>query len=396
MSQSRTGVLFLLVSLALAPACSESSPDGTGMTNQAPDLTDQHKGGDKADAVAAVYRVYDATSADPWPGKAIVKVSTFGISAVSVGIVYQIQYAGNYWSDMSDGQWHTAYGYYSGKEDNGASLFTVEVELDYSLGTSGYMRYAVFAIDGDSDQTHWDNNGGGDYFMFSNPSGSPMLSVTMEPGEDTAVLDLYTLDFGMETLNVTYTVDGWGTTKSADAEWLEQYGNTDHWRLVVATPEGTAELSLYGELTFSDARIRADNFGHDYHFGFTDAAPAIITFTEDGIDIDGTLKKGGFFQVFYDRKAKCTNCKYGMCSRSITMQYRLYQDHPFWEEPMYQRVNYDYETNTEVLEPPVMHTETVYIPLNADHLSIWFYHSGGYPPCSEWDSNNGEDYGFDL
>jgi len=112
--------------------------------------------------------------------------------------------------------------------------------------------------------------------------------------------------------------------------------------------------------------------------------------------VEGDLKKGGYFQVYYDRPAKCTTCKYGMCSRSIFMQYRLYDDYPFWEESMYQRVSYNYDTNEDVLEPPVMYTEPAYIPSTAETLSTWFYHSGGYPPCSEWDSDNGKDYHFEL
>ena len=394
----RKKLTFLAAALALAvvvlPTCTqEESAEGVGLSNEAPDLSDRKKAAGKADSGAPVFRVWDSHSTVNYARRVFIKLSTSGISPVSVGVVYTTGDNYHYWGASSDPNWETAYGGYVGTDDAGNANFNVDFPVPDTMGSYGYVRYAVFAVDGDTGATHWDNNGGDDYFLFLTQTNSAVSSVQFERGEGTVAVDIYSYNLGYEDLFVHYTLDEWDTTKEDQAEYIDQSGTWDHYRLVVATPEDAKEIALAIRLEWDDSTIWANNFGHDFHFGLQETEPATITFTEAGHDVEGTLKKGGYFKVAYDRPAQCTGCKYGMCFRTVRAQFRFWETEAFWAETMYQSTA---NSGDGSYMPADLSTEPVYIPLSADKISMWFQHSAGYPDCTAWDSDQGNNYNFDL
>lgn len=384
----------LALSLVLSPACNEEdSGNGVGLTNEAPDTGDRNKASGKADAQAPIFRVWDSHSTVNYARRVFIKLSTSGISPVSVGVVYTTGSNYYYWGASSDPVWETAYGGYTGTDDAGTANFNVDFPVPDTMGSSGFIRYAAFAVDGNTGITHWDNNGGDDYYVFLTQSNSAVSSVQFEQQDGTVAVDIYSYNLGYEELFVRYSLDEWATSHDEQAEYIDQSGTWDHYRLIVATPEEAKELAVAVRLEWDESTIWANNSGHDYVFGLVPSDAAIITFTEGGSEVAGTLAPGGYFQVVYDRPAQCTGCKYGMCFRTIRAQFRFWDTDAFWAETMYQSTS---NSNDGSFQPELMATEPVYIPLSAEKISMWFNHTAGYPDCSAWDSDQGNNYNFSL
>ena len=386
--------LVLAGTLVLLPTCNtEESTGETPLTNEAPDLTDKHKASGKADAEAPIFRDWDSHSTVNYNRRVFIKLSTTGISPVSVGVVYTTGSNYYYWGASSDPQWDNAYGSYEGANNAGRTSFHVDFPVPDTMGSEGFIRYAAFAVDGDTGITHWDNNGGDDYYVFLTQSNSAVSSVQFEKGDGTVGIDIYSYNLGYEDVFVRYTLDQWETSKEEKAEYVDQSGTWDHYRVIVATPEEAGEIALAVRLEWAESTIWANNYGHDYSFGLKPTDPAVITFTEDGYDVEGELKKGGYFQVVYNRPAMCTGCKYGMCFRTVRAQYRFWETEAFWADTMYQSTA---SSEDGSFQPAILSTEPVYIPMSAELISMWFNHSAGYPDCSAWDSDNGNNYNFQL
>jgi hypothetical protein len=357
-------------------------------------MDDRYTVNEKQDANSPVLRTNDFLS-NSYPLDLNVVFSTSGIDPQSAGIVYSISYDPSYYlpEDMPEG-WQEAYAHHVGTNENGRNVFSVTTRLQSSYSHNpGFVRYAIFAVDRHSGETYWDNNDGGDFFVFFNKSRSPLVDFEYQKDADSLTLELYTTNLGQEEVVLVYSLDEWETTQELAAEWIDG-ANIDHWQATVTLDSQAEEMVFALAIKFDDSTLWANNFGHNYHVGLVDPDPAEILFNQDGIEVLGTLQPGGFFKVVYNREALCLTCYQGVCTKSIQLQYRLYQDVAFWKHQLHREFDNDYCGEIEC--PEVMASDPIYIPLDADNLSMWFLHTGGRPPCSDWDSNQGNDYYFEL
>lgn len=391
MKSKRHFVKFLVASVVFIIAGIFSQCNGSddyALENIEPDLTDRNASNGKADESSPVRRVSDYFFGDEHPYSIGINIETKGINPSTVGVVYQITYPS---TNFYTTQWKTAWAIFSGAvyngRDNGDGTFVVEVPFEDRFTYNEHIRYAVFAIDKNTGKTYWDNNGGHDFFGFNNDNFSLLDSFWYEINDDnTITLSVLTVNVGLESAFITYTMDNWATYEDVQAEFDEDSAciNTDVYKINVPIKSGAQDMLFSVRLEFDGTEAWANNNDHNYVVGLLNEEPAIIRFTENDYTVEGTLRRGGYAKVVYERQAQCRSCYNDMCSTIVDFFYKLYDD-----VVVESRVN-DYNDGTP------RHSEVFYIPRDAQNLTLWFHHTGERPPCSYWDSNNGNNYSFDL
>ncbi len=396
--------LIALMGLVACAADSEGTavaePDRPVMDQVAPDESARHKA-PKPDSLASVTRDYDSDAdIQAWPsGKVVVQASTMGMSPVSVGIAY----ATTARTSEALSAWQKAYGHYTYKSADGALHFVIEAEVH----TPRYFRYAVFAVDEDG-QTVWDNNGGNDFYIFPKTAGDgdrgdPVRWVGHDKTDTEVTVHVTSVNLGFEKLFVAYTLDGWKTSAEVEAVFDDSRGydiSMDTWDAVIPYEAGDSELEYALRFEVEDSNIWANNHDTNYHVGLTEPDPVIIRFTADDVQAEGALKAGGWFQVAYERDAQFTSCYHGMCNQNVAVHYRLYDKQAFWKTTMTRNNRACDHSGSDSYGtgwcPEHFGSEAVYIPQNAETLSMWFRHIDWRAGREGWDSNFGKDYNFEL
>jgi hypothetical protein len=357
-------------------------------------MTDRHVSSGKTDELSPVQRIYHAISAEPDAGRLVVKLATAGLESSRVGIVYQ-EVSGNEYSD-----WKVAEGYFSGEAEDGRSTYTIEAPFEFYHGSISYCRYAAFVDtgSGDSQKTHWDNNNGEDFYYFNTYTKEALVSNHYGIEMHHVTISLRTIDFGHEQVYVEYSTDNWATSSETVANWTDSEGWDDAYTVEIPHDIDVTELSYKVRIEFGDNGIvRANNSGFGYAIGLKETDPTIITFNKSGFNVNGTLTKGGYFKVIYDREPLCTASYRGQTTRAIEMGYRYY-DSPYFGNVVMQQLAgdpNDYRCQEEWC-PENLETYPIYIPLNAQKVSLWFKHFARQSSCTHWDSNKGANYNFEL
>ena len=378
----------------------EEGADRPVMEQIAPDEAGRHSA-PKPDSLATVRRDYDS-DADfhAWQGgKVVVQASTRGMAPVSVGVVY----ATTARTSEALSAWQTAYGHYTYTSDDDALHFVVEAPVH----SPRYFRYAVFAVDKDG-QTIWDNNGGNDFFIFPKTEGDgdrgdPVRWVGHDKTDEEVTVHVTSVNLGFEKLFVAYTLDGWKTSADVEAIFDNTRGydfTMDTWDATLPYATGDTELEFALRFEQEGSNIWANNHETNYHVGLTEPDPTTIRFTDGDVQAEGPLKAGGWFQVAYERKAQFTSCYNGMCNQNVAVHYRLYDKPAFWKTTMTRNNRACDHSGSDSYGtgwcPEHFGSEAVYIPQNAETLSMWFRHIDWRAGREGWDSNFGKDYQFDL
>jgi hypothetical protein len=379
-------MLIQIVICFIAFSGCSSQENEINLDDLEPDMEDRYKVNEKQDANSPVFRTNDFLS-NSYPLDLQVVFTTASFEVMSAGIFYSITY-----DDATEHptEWTKAWANQIGRDENGRKIHSVTVSLQpENHYRPGFVRYAVFAMDAGALVTYWDNNKGGDYFVFFNKTQSPLIDFQYQKDNGEVTLDLYTTNMGMESVTVVYSLNNWENTQEAATRWIEG-ANIEHWQATIPFDSGDKELVFALSIYVDGSTLWANNYGHDYHVGLVDLEPTEVLFSQDDFTVDGELGAGGFFKIIYDREALCLTCYQGMCSKSIELQYRFYEDIAFWKHQLHKEVDNDYCGEPDC--PPVMASDPIYIPLDTENLSVWFLHTGGRPPCSAWDSNQGNDY----
>jgi hypothetical protein len=394
--KSVVGIIAVIFCFSLCLGCHSETTNN--QLSPEPDMTNRYVSSGKTDETSMVQKIYHAIASEPDMGRLVVNLATLG-DAASVGLVYK-EYSLSHTSE-----WKVANGYFSGYLEDGRAAYTVEAPFQSYFASVIYCRYAVFAVvgSGESQQTYWDSNAGEDYYYFQ-PYFEEMLGKAnwhFSTEDSTVSISVHTMDFGYEKVYFEYSTDNWASSSEIEATWIAGQLLDDIYEVSIPFSQEDLELSYKLRIEFSENGIvRVDNSGFGYAIGLRKdiAEHTIITIDSQGFNMDGPpLARGGYFRVYYDKTPQCTSRYDGQTWRSVDMGYRFYDD-PLFEKIYMRQVlgNPEDSSCTEEWCPATPNTEAVYIPLNAQKVSLWFNHVSSYPPCSVWDSNNGADYNFEL
>jgi hypothetical protein len=386
---------MVVLCLSTYSACG-STQGGINLEEVEPGMEDRNNVDGKQDANSPVLRTSEYLDDSSPTIDLHVEFSTFGFEPQSAGIHYNIDYNPcPHFPIGNSGVWRQTYADYLGTNENGRNVFKATIRLQgFFEHDPVFIRYAIFATDRNSPNTFWDNNSGEDYFYIFDKSANTLVDYKYQLTDDSVTLDLYTIHrFGQDEVVMVYSLDKWETTREAVAELIEEK-SIDHWQVTIPIEAEDKEILFAVAIKIDGSTLWANNDGQDYHIGLVESEPIEIFFGQDDIVVNGTLKAGGYFKVVYNREPLCGTCVYGRCTYDMELQYRFYGDNTFWRHHLHQKI--DNPNNWDTEYPPVMISEPIYIPLDAVNLSMWIFQEGWQPFCKDWDSNNGNDYFFDV